>query len=273
MNIHVKHKTCYDYTSTVSFSRNILRLKPRDQKDQSLQSFSLSVDPSATIYTRTDFYDNDIHICKITEPHEKLTIKTTSEIKRNSHFTDSESSFEDLDTKKPELQEFLLPTDLVPLNQNWLNILKFPEAERDTPILQYLSNLMVRLDEQFTYNPSATNAGTDLEEFSNHKSGVCQDFAHSLLAVCRQQKLPARYVSGYLLTGEGSNASHAWLEIHTPDQGWIGLDPTNNQFTDQKYVVLSYGRDYNDCSPVEGIRRGGGEDTMSVEVNVEEGET
>jgi transglutaminase-like putative cysteine protease len=127
---------------------------------------------------------------------------------------------------------------------------------------------MERLDEKFEYNPSATDVGTDLYEFSNHQSGVCQDFAHSMLAVCRQENLPARYVSGYIETGQGSDASHAWLEVYVPGSGWIGLDPTNKCFIDERHVVLAIGRDYSDCSPLKGIRRGGGEDTMRVSVTL-----
>lgn len=269
----MKHTTRYYYSSEVSFSRNELRLKPRESDDQSVRLFSLNVDPNADLRQRFDFYDNCVHVCKIINPHDELIIHSESKIRTHPKNKKPVARFNDLEINDPDLQEFLLPTEFVPLDNDWCETFNFPKASPGTKVGNYLKTLMGSLKNEFEYNASATDVGTTIPEFARHKRGVCQDFAHSLLAVCRQQNLPARYVSGYIKTGKGSHASHAWLEVYTPDEGWVGIDPTNNQFVNEKYVAVAYGRDYEDCAPVSGIRRGGGLDKMQIEVNVTETET
>lgn len=272
MILSVKHTTSYYYSSEVSFSRNELRLKPRDSKNQSLRFFRVNIDPHAELRSRSDYYGNDVQVCKIVNPHRQLIIDVESEVHTDPMRRRPSATFGDLEVDDPELQEFLLPTEFVPLDQDWCETFNFPKAVGESDIGEYLQRLLRHLTEEFAYNSSATNVGTTIPEFARHKRGVCQDFAHSLLAVCRQQNLPARYVSGYIRTGKGSHASHAWVEVYTPDKGWVGIDPTNNQFVDEQYVVVAYGRDYEDCAPVSGIRRGGGLDRMEVEVKVTQNE-
>ena len=126
---------------------------------------------------------------------------------------------------------------------------------------------------EFAYVPTATNVHTHMREVLRLRRGVCQDFTHVMLGICRSLKIPARYVSGYLYNGpadqlRGAQASHAWVEVYLPDLGWRGLDPTNNGQPDDRYVKVAVGRDYSDVTPIKGTYRGTGERKMKVDVLV-----
>ncbi len=269
MKLNIEHTTTYDYSDTVSFSRNELRLKPKNNSHQTLGSFNLELEPEAKIRFETDYYGNEFQICKVNTNHRRLSIKASSSIITEPKLVDSTTNFEDLTIENPLLEEFLLPTNFVPLDRSWVEEFNLGTPPPDAGILEYLVDSMGQIHELFNYNQESTNVNTKLDEFARHKCGVCQDFAHSFLAVCREQGIPSRYVSGYIRTGKGSSASHAWVEVFLPDAGWVGMDPTNNQFTGEQYVMLAVGRDYEDCAPVSGLLKGGGTSSMSVEVNVE----
>jgi transglutaminase-like putative cysteine protease len=135
---------------------------------------------------------------------------------------------------------------------------------------------MHRIHTEFRYDPKATTITTPLERVLEERRGVCQDFAHLQIACLRSLGLPARYVSGYLLTTpppgqprlEGADASHAWLSVHCPKHGWVDLDPTNDLLPDRRHVTLGWGRDFADVSPLHGIILGGSRHTLSVGVSV-----
>jgi transglutaminase-like putative cysteine protease len=134
--------------------------------------------------------------------------------------------------------------------------------------------LMRWIHQEFRYEPGATNVNTHLEEAFQMRHGVCQDFTHVMLGLCRAVGIPARYASGYLYNGPrdtlvGAQASHAWAEVYLPKAGWIGFDPTNNTLADERYVKISVGRDYDDVAPVRGNYQGTGHCRMEVEVAVE----
>lgn len=126
----------------------------------------------------------------------------------------------------------------------------------------------------FAYVPLSTDVNTHMIEVVRQRRGVCQDFAHVMLGMCRTLKIPARYVSGYLYNGPanqllGAQASHAWCEVFVPDHGWRALDPTNNQPADERCIKLAVGRDYADVAPIKGHYKGTPRRTMTVEVRVE----
>ena len=133
--------------------------------------------------------------------------------------------------------------------------------------------IMQHIHQEFIYKPGATQVHTLMSEALKVKCGVCQDFAHVMIGICRALKIPARYVSGYLYNGpvdqlRGAQASHAWVEVFLPELGWRGLDPTNNGQPDERYVKIGAGRDYGDVAPVRGTYRGTPQRKMSVEVLV-----
>ena len=142
-----------------------------------------------------------------------------------------------------------------------------------TDVWQAAVQVMRFIDAEFEYQPKVTSVNSGLTEVLAKRSGVCQDFTHVMIGMCRSLKIPARYVSGYLYNGptdelEGSQASHAWCEVFVPDHGWLALDPTNNQQADERYIRVAVGRDYSDIVPVQGTYRGSAAKAMTVEVNV-----
>ncbi|HSM46761.1 MAG TPA: transglutaminase family protein [Draconibacterium sp.] len=132
----------------------------------------------------------------------------------------------------------------------------FPGFSGENHLFEYLLGLSNYLHNLLEYSPESTNVNTPIEEVLKIRKGVCQDFAHVLIAVCRQNKIPARYVSGYLNQGEGFTGAsqlHAWVEVLIPELGWVGFDSTNNLLADHHYIKIAHGTDYRDCSPIIGV--------------------
>lgn len=132
----------------------------------------------------------------------------------------------------------------------------FPEYSGDIQVFEYLLNLTSFLYQLLEYSPESTDVNTPIEEVLRIKKGVCQDFAHLFISICRQNKIPVRYVSGYLNQGvgfTGTSQLHAWVEALIPDLGWIGFDATNNLVADHHYIKIAHGTDYRDCSPIIGV--------------------
>jgi transglutaminase-like putative cysteine protease len=132
----------------------------------------------------------------------------------------------------------------------------FPEYSDDIQLFDYLLKLNSYLFEMMAYSPESTDVNTPIEEVLRIRKGVCQDYAHLFLSVCRQNKIPARYVSGYLNQGAdfiGSSQLHAWVEALIPELGWVGFDATNNLVVDHHYIKIAHGTDYRDCSPIIGV--------------------
>jgi transglutaminase-like putative cysteine protease len=146
----------------------------------------------------------------------------------------------------------------------------------ERPLLWAVTELMAKIHREFEFDPDATHIATPLAEVLKHRRGVCQDFAHLMIACLRSLDLPARYVSGYLLTlpppGQprlvGADASHAWLAVRCPQQGWVEFDPTNNVLPGTQQIVLAWGRDFGDVSPLRGVILGGGAHEPHVAVTV-----
>ncbi|MFQ3671588.1 MAG: transglutaminase family protein, partial [Verrucomicrobiia bacterium] len=147
-------------------------------------------------------------------------------------------------------------------------------APRREDVRQTVLHLMHGLHREFDYCPESTQVHTHMNDVLRLRRGVCQDFAHVMIGLCRSLGIPARYVSGYLFTNpgpgalRGTQASHAWCEVHLPGWGWLGLDPTNNQLVDPRYVRVAVGRDYHDVPPTRGTYRGPESREMRVEVEV-----
>jgi hypothetical protein len=143
---------------------------------------------------------------------------------------------------------------------------------KDLPITEIAQKCSQYIYKNFTYTKGITNIETTIDEILAHKKGVCQDFAHVLLQFLRTTGIPSRYVSGYICpnsTGfRGEGATHAWVEFYTPNQGWLGIDPTNNIWTMDNHVKLSVGRDFKECTPVKGTFKGFAEQILSVSVSI-----
>jgi transglutaminase-like putative cysteine protease len=172
--------------------------------------------------------------------------------------------------------QFLFPSPLVPDDDRVAGYAS-PSFPPGIPVLEALLELTGRIHGDFKFDPTATDVSTPLRTVLELKRGVCQDFAHLLVACARSQGLPARYVSGYILTQPppgkprliGADASHAWASVWCGDElGWVDLDPTNNRIVNDEYITIGWGRDYQDVSPLRGVILGGGKQTIGVEVTV-----
>jgi transglutaminase-like putative cysteine protease len=167
------------------------------------------------------------------------------------------------------------PTPLVPLSDVAKDYAA-PSFAPEHDWLDVVSDLMHRIHLDFEFEPGATTVSTSVDEVLAQRHGVCQDFAHLMLACLRAHGLPARYVSGYLLTDPppgrprlmGVDASHAWVAAYSPKHGWIEFDPTNDQLADQRYITLAWGADFADVVPLRGVILGGGSQEMQVSVSV-----
>ena len=278
MKLQVFHRTHYAYATPVRESFNEARLRPTDADGQVCQRFMLKVLPATRLTHYLDFQRNYVHLFDITEPHQELAVEATSVVTT---------------TRERVLAPALATT---PLSQiaacnrletchDFLQFTRYvdasPEAWRlGLDIVDGLADtwhaaqaIMRHVHQTFTYQPAATTVHTTMSEVLRARCGVCQDFAHVTIGLCRALKIPARYVSGYLYNGpadqlRGAQASHAWLEVYLPELGWRGLDPTNNGQPDERYVKLGVGRDYADVSPLRGTYRGTAQRKMTVEVLV-----
>ena len=167
------------------------------------------------------------------------------------------------------------PTPLVPLSEGARHYAS-KSFGRGRPWLDAVTELTHRIHDDFEFEPGATTVSTSVDEVLYQRSGVCQDFAHLMLACLRGHGLPARYVSGYLLTDPppgmprlmGVDASHAWVAAYSPQHGWVEFDPTNDQLADQRYITLTWGADFADVVPLRGVIYGGGDQRMDVQVSV-----
>lgn len=279
MRLHVTHRTRFTYTEPVKDSFNEARLQPTTSGGQRCLDFRLRVLPPATLSDYTDLYHNVVHLFEVSRMHRELTVTATSRV----HTTDQPAGPPRDATTLPlaKLSEsaglelyydFLQGSTHIELSPElWRLALDMTAGTTDT--WQAALAMMEQIHRGFRYQPNSTHVNTRTAEVLVSRAGVCQDFAHVMVGLCRSLKIPARYVSGYLYNGPadqllGAQASHAWAEIYLPPHGWCGLDPTNNRIVDGHYVKVAVGRDFADVSPLRGAYIGASSHTMAVEVLV-----
>jgi len=235
----------------------------------------------SSIAARSDFFGNDVSTLTIDEPHTTLCITAASLIENNGAESIHPALTPPWEQVRDAVKEcrtdaavtafqFTLDSPRIPLTRAFADY-ALPSFATNRPILQCAIELCQRIFADFKYDCEATTVTTSVEQAFRTRLGVCQDFAHVMIACMRTLGLPARYVSGYLRTGEnaiGANASHAWLAIYCPGFDWLDLDPTNNVMPSTDHVTLGWGRDYSDIPPVKGVALGGGDQAVAVEVHV-----
>jgi len=235
----------------------------------------------SSITARSDFFGNDVSALTIDEPHTMLRITATSLTENNGAEAIHPALTPPWEQVRDAVREchtgaafaafqFKLDSPRIPLTKAFADY-ALPSFTTNRPILQCATELCQRIFADFKYDSKATTVTTSVEQALRTRLGVCQDFAHVMIACLRVLGLPARYVSGYLRTGEnavGANASHAWLAIYCPGFDWLDLDPTNNVMPSTNHVTLAWGRDYSDVPPVKGVALGGGDQAVAVEVRV-----
>lgn len=275
--LSISHLTRYTYEGKVKDSFNEARLQPVTDTLQECREFHLRIDPESPIRDYPDFYANCVHYFDVPEPHETLEVEARSIVQTNPEDR-WEIPFvgpEILNTPavKDNHFDFLHSSEFVSLQAEvWREAIDaLPSGLTD--VWTDTVTIGEHIHKNYKYTPLSTNVNTRAVEVVKKKQGVCQDFAHLMLGLCRIHKIPARYVSGYFLNqhklpGE-IEASHAWLEVFIPGYGWKGYDPTHRRIPDTRYVKLASGRDYGDIRPVGGTFRGKGTRKMVVEVSVQ----
>ncbi|MBA4188234.1 MAG: transglutaminase [Planctomycetaceae bacterium] len=283
----ITHDTTYDYSEIVSLCQNVAHLVPRECSRQRADESVLSITPDpAVIEDRIDFFGNPISYFTIQEQHRELTVSVSHRVE-----VWSVPQLAPLSTPAWETVRDRLRFDR---SHDWLDAYQYAFDSRYvvadpryatyaapgfTPgqsIVEAALDLTRRIYSEFIYDPRATNLATPVAEVFEKRRGVCQDFAHLMLACLRSLGLAARYVSGYLSTQPppgkprlvGADATHAWVSVFCGEAGWIDFDPTNNQIPGDRYVLLAWGRDYEDVSPLKGVILGGGQHTVRVSVDV-----
>jgi transglutaminase-like putative cysteine protease len=288
MIYRVLHSTTYEYHETVSLSQHVLRVRPRDSPWQTCFDFHVSISPAPrTSDSHIDYFGNAVAFVGIEQPHTRLTIQATSRVRKNRlRFPDplETASWEQTRelSRGPQMgaaleaSEFLFDSPLIQSGDEYAHYAA-SSFIKGRPVLDAVLHLTGRISEDFTFEPGATTVSTPVENLLRNRRGVCQDFAHFQIACLRSIGLPARYVSGYIETLpppgreklRGSDASHAWVSFYSHGLGWIDVDPTNNLLASQQHVMVGWGRDYSDVSPVRGVILGSGQHSVKVAVDVE----
>ena len=284
----IRHVTTYAYESPVSFARCSLRLEPRSGDGQQLLSHTVEIRPRPADRTiRRDFFGTHTESILIEMTHRTLRIDSRSRVSVARRAPDRTApspawedvrdvAFEAISLGPTSPVGYVFASPLVPVQRPVTSYASSSFPPR-TGILAGAADLMHRIRTDFKYDPKATVISTPLDEVFEKRHGVCQDFAHVMIAGLRGLGLPAAYVSGYLRTIpppgkarlQGADATHAWVSLWCGAQiGWIGLDPTNDILVENDHIVLAVGRDFSDVSPVDGIIVGSRKQKLSVAVDV-----
>ncbi|MBL8126730.1 MAG: transglutaminase family protein [Chloroflexia bacterium] len=284
MRYRITHRTAYTYAPPAYESFNEVRLRPVSDGMQTCVGFNLAIDPPATVIAFEDYYGNSVHDFGIPYLHDRLCIEATSDVITfagvGEHLTGPREGEVD---RSPVLvalaqdeyfadenAEFLHPSAYVALGRSTEKITEgLLAATPEMSAYGFLLGAAAYVHDHFEYRVGATNVRSTVEDLLQGGSGVCQDFSHLLISLCRHAGLPARYVSGYLGNVSASAASHAWAEAFVPPYGWVGIDPTAGTPSTGRHVKVAVGRDYADVSVVRGTYRGGAASGLEVSVACE----
>ena len=288
MRYRISHTTTYDYARPVDLASHMLHLLPRDVPGQSVMSAALEAEPlPGRMNLADDHFGNHVSWMFLDRRHDRFSVTLKAEVDvffQPPPPVDETLPWEDVAAVALaggpgawQAAEFLFDSPMLPAEPaaGAYAAVSFPPGR---PVLEGLLDLNARIRKEFSFKPGVTNVQTTVAKVLSQRAGVCQDFTHLMIAGLRAIGLPARYVSGYLRTRpppgqparRGADQSHAWVGAWMgPEHGWVDLDPTNNLVVKDEHVVLAYGRDYSDISPVRGVILGGGRHNVSVGVDLE----
>ena len=271
----IQHVTKYHYSRPVKESVNQIRIYPVASAQQEILQHDVTISSDPEPFFFIDYWGNRCADFSVLDAHTSLVIDSRVVVRtigletipvvnssREELLTFIENDFHLLELSRPE--EIKATKAL----QHILDEL----ACEHKPVMQIVEACSAYIFSQFKYIKGITNIETTVDEILQHRSGVCQDFAHVLLQLLRSMGIPSRYVSGYICPNKngmrGEGATHAWVEAYIPQLGWTGIDPTNNVWATSHHVKLAVGRNFNDCSPVKGTFKGISRQTLSVYVSV-----
>lgn len=285
MIYRIRHRTAYDYGDAVGDAHHYATLHPRSTARQTVRSVRLEIDPPPTFQRRrTGYFGNDVTYFQIREPHRRLTVELVADIDLAPppRITDS-PPWEEVAQhiaqarNEPDLsvREYLYPSPLVCDSPEFAEFAQGFFAP-GRPLHEAANALSTAIFEDFAFESGITSVFTSALDALRAQRGVCQDFAHVMIGTMRAIGLAARYVSGYLETQPppgmprlaGTDASHAWVQVWCPVHGWLEFDPTNGLAQPASHVILAWGRDFSDVSPLRGVLVGGGAHGVQVGVDV-----
>lgn len=277
MIFSVRHITTFLYEPAVRESVMELRLQPRSDARQRCLKFHLDVDPGANVLEYRDFMGNTVHHFDIAENHSQIKVTSQALVEVDLELPPRDAgSWTDLDTlvEAEDHWEMLLPSQFTQSSEQLQALAQELNCVRRETPLQLLMELNEAIYQTFAYVPNSTKVDSLIDEALESRQGVCQDFAHIMITLARQLRIPCRYVSGYLYRGESATdrsvegASHAWVEALVPGAGWVAFDPTNNCLGEGRHIKVALGRDYADVPPTRGVYKGGAQSELSVAVVV-----
>ncbi len=280
MYYSILHKTRFRYSAPVSEAVTEVRMQPRSEGNQRCLSFRLTTAPPARVNNYTDCYGNTVHHFDIPAPHRLTTITAEAivilqppPLLPDRLAPDAWTALDAL-TDSEDHWDFLAPSAFAhrtPLLDGLAHELDL--RRRDDP-LSLLTELNQRLYDAFAYDSEHTDVDSPIDVALAARRGVCQDFAHIMIALVRSLRIPCRYVSGYLFhqvedhDRSAEDATHAWVEALLPELGWVGFDPTNNLIAGERHIRTAVGRDYADVPPTRGVYKGRAEEILEVGVKV-----
>lgn len=261
MQLQIRHRTAYHYDETVKYSAQALRLTPRREGRQRTLSWSIHAPGRRT--EQVDAHGNVTHLLTVEEPHRDIEIVVSGSI-------EVANATELLPHEGPLSPLAYLASTPLTAGDETLAALSREHLDTTGNVKDRLYSLARGVIERVRYVPGVTGVEDPASKALARGEGVCQDQAHVFIACCRAAGIPARYVSGYLYSGDsGDIASHAWIDAWVDDaRGWLGIDVTHLAPAGLGHCRLAVGRDYLDAAPVRGVRRGGGREKMDVNVTV-----
>jgi transglutaminase-like putative cysteine protease len=293
MLLQVTHQTHYHYLPAVEIAQHMCYLEPIQHAGQTVIAHALTIDPlPAQQRSAPDVFGNMRSFFSLEVPHDDLTVLANSLISTEAHQLPTSALGWEQAQERIRYQagaefdpatEFVFASPFVPHHAEF-SAYGHASFVAGATVLDVAIDLMQRIHRDFTYESQSTQINTPALEALAQRKGVCQDFAHIMLACLRSLGLPARYVSGYLLTEPapgtekllGSDATHAWVSVYVADlpvgYRWCDFDPTNNRWgwhaPGEDYVTVAVGRDFGDVSPLRGVIHGGASHLLTVGVTV-----
>jgi transglutaminase-like putative cysteine protease len=280
MFYNIRHLTRFRYDSPVSESLMEVRMHPRTEGIQRCLSFQLSVDPRARVNVYRDYLGNSVHHFDVPAKHTELAILAESLVEMETPFDLPDSlgsnAWEELDAMVAagDYWEMLAPSFFACPSQGLTDLIAELQVERGRDPLTFLRELNASIFEWFDYVPKSTRVDSPIDHAIETGKGVCQDFAHVMIALVRHVRIPCRYVSGYVYPREekrdraSDGATHAWVEALVPGYGWVGFDPTSDSLAGTRHIRTAIGRDYADVPPTKGIFKGKAASELAVSVRV-----
>jgi len=279
MYYSIRHVTKFRYHAPISESVMEVRMQPRNEGHQRCLSFALSVNPRARVAAYRDYLGNAVHHFDIPGHHSHLTIRAEAVVEVKAEPLPDKlgpEAWDELDAlvAKGDYFEMLRPSHFARPTELLRDLARELNVQRRDDPLTVLRQLNTALRDAFDYTPQSTQVDSPIDDALRSRKGVCQDFAHIMIALVRHLGIPCRYVSGYLFhraedqDRSAEDATHAWVEVLLPSLGWAGFDPTNNLVVGDRHIRTAVGRDYADVPPTRGVYKGDAQSELSVAVQV-----